>query len=27
MWVDPIIVAGPWILTIYFMRKLLKRNK
>jgi hypothetical protein len=27
MWMDPIIVAGPWILPIYFMRRLLKRKK
>jgi len=26
-WMDPIIVAGPWILSVYFMRRLLKRNK
>jgi hypothetical protein len=27
MWMDPIIVAGPWILSIYVMRRLLKRKK
>jgi hypothetical protein len=27
MWMDPIIVAGPWILPIYFTRRLLKRKK
>lgn len=26
MWMDPFIVAGPWILTIYFMRRLLRRK-
>ncbi|MCW2516490.1 MAG: hypothetical protein JWR11_5532 [Mycobacterium sp.] len=27
MWMDPIIVAGPWIVSIYFMRRLLKRKR
>jgi hypothetical protein len=27
MWMDPIIVAAPWILPLYFMRRLLKRKK
>ncbi|MET0457461.1 MAG: hypothetical protein ABW137_36990, partial [Mycobacterium sp.] len=26
-WMDPIIVAGPWILPIYLVRRLLKRKK
>ena len=24
---DPILVAGPWILTIYFLTRLFKRKK
>jgi hypothetical protein len=27
MWMDPIIAAGPWILPIYVMRRLVKRKK
>jgi hypothetical protein len=25
MWIDPVIVAGPWILAVYLMRRALKR--
>nr|WP_231743179.1 hypothetical protein [Mycobacterium sp. GA-2829] len=27
MWIDPIIVAGPWILSACFLRKLFKRRR
>jgi hypothetical protein len=27
MWIDPIIVAGPWVLSIYLVRKVLRRRK
>lgn len=27
MWVDPIIVAGPWVLTLYLLTKLFRRKR
>lgn len=27
MWIDPVIVAGPWLLAAYLVRKLLRRRK